>query len=664
MKRKILSFILVLSMVTGMMFFSKATVFAGENGLNADTKITLKVNDGEEEKGNSNGVQVTIDMQSTSGDSLNLSNYLLVVERLTTNSNIILNDTDLSGVLRGGETKDTFLGFSIPEDLDGVSLKFKVKMVEKNNTANVIAVSNEAGIYPYEINNGILKYYDTAKDEKYLMTVITDDNIAYWQIPPEATTTNIVNNDTVDYYMDPNNPSLVNFSTRPYCRVDKVEVVPANAGTATKVDNGTDEDYMIKLTAPATVKVTTLPATQAKEWESIAVLFINFIRFADSFTGDEINEHFFTETAPVNDIAVGTLLYLYCWDDIEYNNDTGIQELAYEKFVNYASRYFNNVPSLKNVNIENIIYYDAQTNRMVFPYSSSNINYPSLATQVVDVINLGRERYAIHFKVSKDDIENSNPDMEDINDYTECTLVVENNGYDEWKYVSFEKGFTHSSEGVPEVPDPEPDNQPDTGELSVVEQIEQAPAGSNVNVMMEETTVVSKDILTAAKGKDVNVVLEMDGYSWTINGKDIDEVKDVDLKVILDTKEIPEDKIKDLAGDKKTRQLSLVYDGDFGFSAQLKINVGKNYAKQYGNLYWYNDNKLTFIDAGQVDENGNLSLTFNHASDYVIVFDIEAHDKKAVASTQTGDTTTMMAYAVTMTLSVFGLMLLKKRYNS
>ncbi len=94
------------------------------------------------------------------------------------------------------------------------------------------------------------------------------------------------------------------------------------------------------------------------------------------------------------------------------------------------------------------------------------------------------------------------------------------------------------------------------------------------------------------------------------------------------------------------------------------INVGKDYAKQYGNLYWYNDGKLTFIDAGLVDENGFLSLTFTHASDYVIVFDQEAHDKKAVSSTKTGDATTMMAYAVPMVLSVLGLLLLKKRYNN
>ena len=234
-------------------------------------------------------------------------------------------------------------------------------------------------------------------------------------------------------------------------------------------------------------------------------------------------------------------------------------------------------------------------------------------------------------------------------EYNECILVVEDNGENNWRYISFTGDSSQN---------------PDTGDQSVVEKIEQAPEGSCVNVLMKDTTVVDKDILAAAKGKDVDVVLEMDGYSWTINGKDIDEVKDVDLKVILDTKNIPDEKITALAGDKKTKQLTLAYDGEFGFTAQLNINVGKDYAKQYGNLYWYNDGKLTFIDAGLVDENGFLSLTFTHASDYVIVFDQEAHDKKAVSSTKTGDATTMMAYAVPMVLSVLGLLLLKKRYNN
>lgn len=664
MKRKILSLILVLSMAIGMTFLSKATVFAEDNGLNADTKIIIEAYNGENKPGEKGFANVHISMQSSSGDKLNLSNYLLVVEKLTANSDIILNDTDVSDTLENGKTIYTSLGYEIPENLKSNSLKFKVKLVEKNNTENVIAVSNEAGIYPYAINNGVLKYYDSSMGEKYLLTVEADKYVADWNLVSGGygnATVVYRENFGYDYYLDPNNSSVAYFYMEPYCLLDKMEVFPPDAGTVKMVGEQSNSTYEIKLTAPATIRVKSLPPAKAKDWENVASNFTYFLRLTDEFKGDDINKHFFTESVAAEDIATLSILHLDTANDLNYDTQTGYYYIDYDRYIEIVSKYFNNVPSLKNVNVENMVYYDSENNQMVFPYYIG-FGYPSLATQVVDVFHIGNGRYAIHFKVSKDDIESSIPDMEDINDYTECTLVVENNGFDEWKYVSFEKGFTHSSESVPEIPDPE--EPPVVEETTTVEIIEQAPAGSSVNVQMKDTTVVTKDILTAAKGKDVNVVLEMDGYSWTINGKDIDEVKDVDLKVTLDTKAIPDEKVNALAGDKKTKQLTLAYDGEFGFEAELNINVGKDYAKQYGNLYWYNDNKLTFVDAGQVDENGNLSLTFNHASDYVIVFDKEAHDKKAVSSTKTGDTTMIMAYALPMVLSVLGLSLLKKRYNN
>lgn len=404
--------------------------------------------------------------------------------------------------------------------------------------------------------------------------------------------------------------------------------------------------YEIKLTAPATIKVTGQSAIQAKDWDSVVSNYIRRIRYTDWFRGDDIKNHYFTTTAPANDVASVTASYLNAYKDFNYNEEKARYEMSYDNFVKEAAKCFVNVPSLKNVDIDYVISYDATTDQMVLPSGGGGDD--DLMTEIINVENLGQGCYALHFKVAKEPWSaDYQPDMNNKDEYNECTLVVEDNGYNNWRYISF-TAYTSQN--------------PDPGDQSVVEKIEQAPAGSSVNVQMKDTTVVTKDILTAAKGKDVNVVLEMDGYSWTINGKDIDEVKDVDLKVTLDTKAIPDEKVKALAGDKKTKQLTLAYDGEFGFEAELNINVGKDYAKQYGNLYWYNDNKLTFVDAGQVDENGNLSLTFNHASDYVIVFDKEAHDKKAVSSTQTGDTTAMMVYVVPMVLSILGLSLLKKRY--
>lgn len=152
-------------------------------------------------------------------------------------------------------------------------------------------------------------------------------------------------------------------------------------------------------------------------------------------------------------------------------------------------------------------------------------------------------------------------------------------------------------------------------------------------------TEIPKELLAAAQGKDVDIVLNMGGYTWTINGKDIkaSDLKDINLEVTLDTDEIPPSLISNLAGGQKTRQLTLTHNGDFGFKATLTLPLGAENAGQYGNLYYYDSNgKLIFMNAGQIDADGNVSLTFSHASDYVIVIGKDQSANTAT-SANTGD---------------------------
>ncbi len=139
---------------------------------------------------------------------------------------------------------------------------------------------------------------------------------------------------------------------------------------------------------------------------------------------------------------------------------------------------------------------------------------------------------------------------------------------------------------------------------------------------MAGATVIPKEILEAAKGKNNEIVLNMGGYSWTVNGTDIaaTDLKSIDLKVVMDTDNIPGRIIQALAGDHPVQQLSLVHQGDFGFKATLTVNVGNEHAGKFGNLYYHDSaGKLVFIDAGEIAPGGNVSLTFSHASDYMIV---------------------------------------------
>ena len=119
---------------------------------------------------------------------------------------------------------------------------------------------------------------------------------------------------------------------------------------------------------------------------------------------------------------------------------------------------------------------------------------------------------------------------------------------------------------------------------------------------MGGATVVPKDILETIKGKDINIQLNMGGYTWTINGKDVtaSDLKDINMEVKFNTNAVPSETVKKLAGDNPTQQLSLTHEGDFGFKATLTMNAGAEYAGKHGNLFWYDSNhKMVFIDAGE-----------------------------------------------------------------
>lgn len=155
-----------------------------------------------------------------------------------------------------------------------------------------------------------------------------------------------------------------------------------------------------------------------------------------------------------------------------------------------------------------------------------------------------------------------------------------------------------------------------------VTKIKEAKAGDTISVSMGDATVAPKDILEAAKGKDIDVVLEMNGYKWTINGKNIkaDNLKDINLAVNTNANAIPNDVVSNLAGSNPVKQISLAYSGDFGFQASLSYNIGNEYAGKFGNLYYYDSTgRMIFQNAGAIDASGNVSLTFSHASEYAVV---------------------------------------------
>lgn len=197
--------------------------------------------------------------------------------------------------------------------------------------------------------------------------------------------------------------------------------------------------------------------------------------------------------------------------------------------------------------------------------------------------------------------------------------------------------------------------KPTTDVISnAIESIDKASVGQTIQVDMGDANVLPKEVLEGAKGKDVNIKVNMGGYSWTINGKDIfaNDLKDINLEVTFHSNAIPSNVIKDLAGNNPVQQISLTHQGAFGFKASLSFAIGAQYQGKFGNLYYYDsDGKMVFMNAGKIDSNGNVSLSFSHASDYAIVIKDKADLASTNSSVNTGDTTNGYVFAGSMLLA-------------
>ena len=186
--------------------------------------------------------------------------------------------------------------------------------------------------------------------------------------------------------------------------------------------------------------------------------------------------------------------------------------------------------------------------------------------------------------------------------------------------------------------------------------IKNADPKAVLSVKMDESGILPTNILEALKGTDKKLVLDMgNGIKWIINGADISKIpsKDIDMSVTVGGNAVPENVIKNsnLGKDvKKTLQVSLGHDGEFGFKPVLSLEIGKEYAGQYANLYYYNPDtkKLEGQVSVLVKNDGTAQFTFEHASDYVISVTDEAAITNTKKSPNGGDDQNMALYIALM----------------
>ena len=172
----------------------------------------------------------------------------------------------------------------------------------------------------------------------------------------------------------------------------------------------------------------------------------------------------------------------------------------------------------------------------------------------------------------------------------------------------------------------------------IIKEIKNAKSGSKVEVDMNYTTELPSKALSALKGKNVELIMHMDStFSWVINGMNIESAKSIDMEVVEDSENISVEIIDQVTGDAYSTTLTLTHNGEFGFTAVLRYDAGD--PGYYANLYYYNPSKksASFVTSDKIDDDGYAELTFDHASDYIIVIDEKDHSSRAGIEYDGGD---------------------------
>lgn len=144
--------------------------------------------------------------------------------------------------------------------------------------------------------------------------------------------------------------------------------------------------------------------------------------------------------------------------------------------------------------------------------------------------------------------------------------------------------------------------------------------GETVLVNMNGTNELPKNIVSDISGRDIDLVLIMnDGFVWTINGSSVTKAKTINMGVRKISK-IPNSTVQKFFGDVKTVQIDLRHNGDFGFVAELTLDIGNRYDRMYTNSYCYKSRKFEFGNSAEISD-GQAKLRFAHASSWLITIE-------------------------------------------
>ncbi len=153
---------------------------------------------------------------------------------------------------------------------------------------------------------------------------------------------------------------------------------------------------------------------------------------------------------------------------------------------------------------------------------------------------------------------------------------------------------------------------------TITSQITNATGGGMVVIPMAIPSVPTS-LLEAAKGKDIDVVLDFGTYSMSINGTSIKDLPKAQRNVNLAARAISAKPLTNLSEGKSVKQMEFMQKGDFPFDLNLTVWVGNKYngEKLTLSIYDKENNLIEEVDTAEV-EDGKATFYVPKGGRYVI----------------------------------------------
>lgn len=144
----------------------------------------------------------------------------------------------------------------------------------------------------------------------------------------------------------------------------------------------------------------------------------------------------------------------------------------------------------------------------------------------------------------------------------------------------------------------------------------------DIVINLGNSTNVSTSEFEKVRGKNANIIFVLNGYKWTINGKNVaTNILDkgyCDLGVTF--KQAVDNNILSMSQNTAIAQFDLNYIGDLPFQGMLEFSPKEVLPKQPVYMYSYNSsaNNIKYKDYDIADDNGIVQLDIDHNSTYLL----------------------------------------------